>query len=280
MTVLWWWLAVSTNPAIALPAPAAAQTVAAAQASAVGPLVRRGPRGLAGVCTAFVSATPTPRVITAAHCVAAPGPRLWLPGLQGQALQPQRSRWKDVLAFPSTAWRTVPGQDLAWASLAPGGPSYAWPQGPWPAVGDPLTVLGYPSGVGLTPLRCRYRGVAVLTGPRLRPALTCPGLPPGLDHTGFSGGPVLDAHGRTVGVLVSGSRNADGTISPAFEPLYPWLSVGTHTHPYALPWTSDQPHRLEIDVDAAGLKAYRIRNRTGTVWSHWRRAHVARSPRP
>lgn len=237
-------------------------------AATVGPLLTQGETG---VCSAFLAQSHGQSTLyTAAHCVGKTKPQLWLPGLEGNALNLKQSRWTTVSAVQPSQWRAHPWQDLAWkaGSSATGGPRLA----ALPSPGAEVTVVGYPEGKGPVVLRCKYAGVAILddrSRPRLRPALDCP-PPKGFDrYTGFSGGPVLDGNSAVVGVLVSGNTLASGRIRPGFEPLLPWLREGRSTHRVALPWESQETHWVEVVVSKDQVIQFQVRSNDGTVWSQW-----------
>lgn len=239
---------------------------------AEGPLLACGPKAPPGVCSAFQVATPQgPRLVTARHCLHGLHPRAWLPGLVGSALKPEESQWTQLRAIGAQSWNPWPGAphaaDLAWVDGWPGSPALV--QGPFPRLGQPLIIRGYPGGRGPTAWSCVFAGVVVLRGdtPRVRPSLRCPGDLPASLH-GLSGGPVLDGQGRVVGVLVSGTR-VGGSMLPGFEPLSAsWLPDGRSTHALV---TDDGPprHRLEVRMDDRVLSAYRVLSPTGVAWSWW-----------
>lgn len=246
-------------------------TMAAGLQASLGPLV--SPQGQPGVCSAFlVRQQDTAVLFTAAHCLKSGQTRLWLPGLEGNALQLKESRWSTVHALPSASWQIHSWQDLAWRPSPEGAP--AWEVGPMPALGAALTVMGYPEGRGPYALACRYVGIALLDDaghPRPRPSLDCPltGSEPFRRHTGFSGGVVMDSQNRAIGVLVSGSAMASGRIRPAFEPILPWLKEGASRYPVALPWETPEQHQVELMVRQGKIVRYAIRSPSGVVWSHW-----------
>ncbi len=202
--------------------------LAAALVTQVGPLVRKGENAPAAVCSAFaVRQAAGLRLVTAAHCLKTNSMHLWFPGLEGNGLAPGKSHWSQVLAFPAMRWRRVPGHDLALVSLTTN--VSAWPSGPMPEVGEPVVIYGYPQGLGVRTVACVYQGVVLLAGqpPRVRPSLSCQGLPSGALQ-GFSGGAVVNAQGQAVGVVVSGIRTHAGW-APGFEPLDSgWQTAGPH----------------------------------------------------
>lgn len=237
-------------------------------AATVGPLLTQGETG---VCSAFlVQSQGQNALYTAAHCVGKTRPQLWLPGLEGNALNLKQSRWSTVSAVQPNEWRLHPWQDLAWKPWPSSSKSVGIAALPPP--GSEVTVMGYPEGKGPVVLRCKYAGVAILNDharPRLRPALDCP-PPKGFGrYTGFSGGPVLNANSTAIGVLVSGDTLASGRIRPGFEPLLPWLKDGKSTHRVALPWESQETHWVEVVVHNGQVVRFQIRSNDGTVWSQW-----------
>lgn len=248
--------------------------------AAVGPLVTQG---TPAVCSAFLApgAAGSPAVLhTAAHCLERPGVRFWFPGLAGDAARPGQSQWTTVSALPAAGWTAHAGQDRAtrpWTQPLPVDlPGVA----PLPPVGTPLRVVGYPEGKGPRTLSCRYVGVALLAAPasvpRIRPSLACD-RPEGVGrYTGFSGGPVLTADGRVVGVLASGTTSASGDVRPGFEPLLPWVKDGQSMHRAALPWDSQDPQWLEVWITDGQVRRFRLKNAAGVVWTEG--PSVARTP--
>lgn len=237
--------------------------------TALGPLVTANTEP--GVCSAFLAQKEGQTVLyTAAHCLTSARTKLWLPGLEGDALRTGQSKWSTVHAIKPEEWQVHSTQDVAWKpwdSVA-----QAWPVGQLPAAGTTLTVLGYPEGKGPVTLACRYVGVALLDDqgtPRPRPALDCPPSAAFRKHTGFSGGVVLDEQKRAVGVLVSGSAMASGQVRPSFEPLLPWLVEGDNPFPVSLGWETPQPHQVELRVHQGKVVHYKVKSPDGVVWSQW-----------
>ena len=231
----------------------------------VGPLVEQIP---SGVCSAFLAQREGHDVVyTAAHCLGSKT-KLWLPGLEGNAQQLRESRWSQVRPFPPEDWQHLPRQDVAWAPASLEGTALL--TGPLPVPGDRLVVWGYPEGKGATRLECAYRGVALLddrSQARPRPEMEC-GKPRGfVRHTGFSGGPVLNAQGHVVGVLVSGTRSASGEVRLGFEPLRPWLKEGWSRHRASLAWDTPLPQSLEMKVASGQLVEYRLVSPDGVTWT-------------
>lgn len=237
---------------------------------AVGPLLPRGEGAPHTVCSAFAaSAGKQVRLFTARHCLTSPHLRVWLPGLEGNAMDPGTSRWSEVHPMPASSWTVrTPGEDLAHAPVA--FDATAFEQGSMPVVGDVLEVRGYPGGVGPVSLSCAMAGVVILDlpVPRLRPSLRCTtALPSPLK--GMSGGPVLNEQGQVVGVLASGTPAPEGGTLLGFEPLdASWLDRKQSRH--ALITDEGAPtHRVHIKAKEGVLEAYWVASPTGTVWSWW-----------
>ena len=259
-------------PALALAFLSAVSCAAQASDATHGPLLARGPGAPEGVCTAFqVAAAKGPRLVTARHCLHDARPRAWLPGLEGSAIHPGQSQWSVLRSIPARPWASWPGAphgaDLAWAAGWPDSPVLL--PGPMPVVGQSLRIAGYPQGRGPKAWACVFAGMVVLEGapPRIRPSLRCSGNLPANLH-GMSGGPVLDAQGRVVGVLVSGTRVA-GRLLPGFEPLADgWLPEGESAHPL-LTDSGPARHRLQVRMDRRELSGYRVLSPQGVAWSWW-----------
>lgn len=237
--------------------------------ASLGPLVTA--QNEPGVCSAFLAQNQGKTVLyTAAHCLTSAKTKLWLPGLEGDALRTGESRWSTVHAVKPEEWQTHSWQDLAWKPWP--NASAAWAVGQLPQVGSTLKVVGYPEGKGPITLTCRYIGVALLDDrgvPRPRPSMDCPPSAAFRKHTGFSGGVVLDERERAVGVLVSGSPMASGQVRPSFEPLLPWLAEGVSQYPVSLGWETPQQHQVELHVKQSRVFHYKVKSPEGVVWSQW-----------
>jgi S1-C subfamily serine protease len=98
--------------------------------------------------------------------------------------------------------------------------------GPEPTVGAPITAVGYPLGGALTVTHGKV--LAYLDGNRLDPSIAFDGqvmeVSAPVKH-GNSGGPLLDARGRLVGVVFAAQPGATYTASSGITYVLPLISV-------------------------------------------------------
>jgi len=115
--------------------------------------------------------------------------------------------------------------DIGAVTVAQTLPVVATP-GPQPAVGAPVTAVGYPLGGALTMTHGRV--LAYLNGNTLNPAIAFPGqvmeVSAPVKH-GNSGGPLLDSHGRLVGVVFAAVPGPSYTASSGITYVLPLSSV-------------------------------------------------------
>lgn len=260
-----------------------ALSLLATHPTAVGPLLPRGENAPHSVCSAFVGRHKEgTHLYTAQHCLTSPHIRVWLPGLEGNALDTGTSRWSHLHSVPSGAWSAGSrGEDLARAPAPLGSPAFS--SGRMPRVGDELVVWGYPGGHGPTQFQCKMAGVVVLDLPipRLRPSLRC-NPPVRSSVKGMSGGPVLNRAGEVVGVLASGTLAPEGGHLLGFEPLdASWLPDGESDH-VLVAGEHDAPHRIHVRIQKGETQSYRVASASGVVWSWWpaRPVTVAPASRP
>ena len=100
--------------------------------------------------------------------------------------------------------------------------------GPEPAIGAPITAVGYPLGGALTITHGRV--VAYLDGNTLPPEIAFDGrvmeVSAPVKH-GNSGGPLLDSHGRVVGVVFAAQPGATYAASSGITYVLPLTSVNS-----------------------------------------------------
>ncbi|MGY4709838.1 trypsin-like serine peptidase [Mycolicibacterium sp. CBM1] len=157
-------------------------------------------------CTAsVVHSTTGDLILTAAHCLTAGYPATFVPGFDGQAGADAVWTVDAVYLDPRWVAHQDPKADYAFARVSrPAGGTIESVAGPAltlgvaPADSSPLTIVGYPMGVGGPPIGCDT--VAGTDGGY--PALHCGGL-----VDGTSGAPWIEG-ARVVGVI--GGRNGGG----------------------------------------------------------------------
>jgi Trypsin-like peptidase domain len=177
-----------------------------AVAAPVDPDLRVGPIFLNGapehVCTGSVVHSATGNlVLTAAHCLAGANQITFVPGFAGDG--PPTDVWTADAVYLDQRWTDAkdPHADYAIARVSSqsGGPveshvGLALTLGTAPAPGSRVTVLGYPSGVGGSPIGCQTNTAVTDSG---YPSLACEGL-----VGGTSGAPWVS--GTTVTGLIGG----------------------------------------------------------------------------
>jgi len=130
----------------------------------------------------------------------------------------------DLDVSQATTGRLV---DIGAITVAQTLPVIATP-GPQPPVGAPVTAVGYPLGGALTLTHGKVLGY--LDGTKLDPSIAFPGqvieVSAPVKH-GNSGGPLLDARGRLVGVVFAAQPGASYTSSSGHTLALPLNSIRT-----------------------------------------------------
>lgn len=195
-----------TSPKTSAPVQRLGQPQRQAVAAPMDPDLRVGPIFLDGatqhVCTGSVVHSASGNlVLTAAHCLAGASKIAFVPGFAGDA--PATEVWTADAVYLDPRWISAkdPHADYAIArvSSATGGSveartGLALTLGAAPPPGSRVTVMGYPSGVGGSPIGCQTSTSVTDSG---YPSLACEGL-----VGGTSGAPWVS--GTTVTGLIGG----------------------------------------------------------------------------
>jgi hypothetical protein len=195
-----------TSPRTSGPVQQLSQPQRGAVAGPVDPDLRVGPIFLDGatqhVCTGSVVHSASGNlVLTAAHCLAGAAKVAFVPGFAGDA--PPTDVWTADAVYLDPRW--VSGQDphadyaVARVSSPAGGSvesrtGLALTLGNAPPPGSHVSVMGYPSGVGGSPIGCQASTTLTDSG---YPSLACEGL-----VGGTSGAPWVS--GTTITGLIGG----------------------------------------------------------------------------
>jgi hypothetical protein len=192
-------------------------------ASRVAPDMRVGAIFLDGgnvhVCTGSVlHSTGGNLMLTAAHCLLSGGQATFVPGFSGHAAPADLWRVDDVFLDPRWIATKDPHADYAIARVSnqhhgslEAHVGSALTLGTAPAPGTPVTVTGYPSGKGRSPISCQ--GGTGMT-PSGYPSLACDGLVGGTSGAPWISGSTVTA---VIGGLDGGGCHADMSYSSPFD---------------------------------------------------------------
>jgi len=212
-----------SNPAPSAPAQRLGRPEHGAVARPIDPDKRVGAIFLDGgvehVCTGSVlHSSGGNLVITAAHCLAGAAQATFVPGLTGDAAPTDLWTTDAIYLDPRWIASKDPYADYAIARVSnrAGGlveshTGSALTLGTAPAPGSPVTVVGYPSGVGGSPIGCQASTAVTDTG---FPSLACEGL-----VGGTSGGPWVSGNAITglTGGLEHGGCAENVSYSAPFD---------------------------------------------------------------
>jgi hypothetical protein len=173
------------------------------------------------VCTgSVVHSTGGNLIITAAHCLAGASVINFVPGFAGNAAPGPTDVWKADAVYLDPRWTANkdPHADYAIARVSnvAGGPvesrvGLALTLGVTPPPGSRVTVLGYPAGVGGSPIGCQASTSITDTG---FPALACEGLVDGTSGAPWVSGTTLIG---VIGGLERGGCAANMSYSAPFD---------------------------------------------------------------
>ncbi|OBJ36791.1 trypsin [Mycobacterium colombiense] len=173
------------------------------------------------VCTgSVVHSTGGNLIMTAAHCLAGASLITFVPGFAGDAAPSPADVWKADAVYLDPRWMASkdPHADYAIARVSndAGAPvesrvGLALTLGVTPPPGSRVTVLGYPAGVGGSPIGCQASTSVTDTG---FPALACEGLVDGTSGAPWVSGTTLIG---LIGGLERGGCAANLSYSAPFD---------------------------------------------------------------
>lgn len=173
------------------------------------------------VCTgSVVHSTGGNLIMTAAHCLAGASLITFVPGFAGDAAPGPADVWKAEAVYLDPRWMASkdPHADYAIARVSndAGAPvesrvGLALTLGVTPPPGSRVTVLGYPAGVGGSPIGCQASTSVTDTG---FPALACEGLVDGTSGAPWVSGTTLIG---LIGGLERGGCAANMSYSAPFD---------------------------------------------------------------